>query len=440
MKKKLLIALGAVFALGIVMTMAAGSVPFLSGGLAAAQEAIDGEESEFVEVTQEPYAVIAEAAVVPVRHAALSLSASGIAAEVLVAEGETVEEGQLLLRLRDAHQQAAVAQAQAGLETALARLAGLQADPRAEEIATAQANLDAARAGLGRLEEVARPEDISAARASLTAASLALHRLFNGPDEHTRIAAEADLANAEAALRRAQAAYDQVASRSDISMLPQSLELEVATNGYAAAKARYDALFAEPDDDIVASAQAAVEQAQAHLDRLMNPATENELAEAEALVRQAQAQLDLVLAGIRKEEIAVAEALVAEAEAAVRQARASLADTELRAPFAGTIADCYVKAGEQVVAGVPVVELADLSVWQVKTSDLTELDIVRVQAGDEVSVTFDAIEELELAGKVVHIKPIGREQLGDITYAVTVQLDRQDARLRWNMTAVVTIP
>ena len=439
MKKKLLIAVGAVFALGIVMTMAAGSVPFLSGGLAAAQEAFGGEEAEFVEVVVEPYAVIAEAAVLPVRHAALSMSASGIVAEVLVAEGETVEEGQLLLRLQDVHQQAAVAQAEAGLASARAQLAGLQAGPRAQEIATAQANLDAATAGLGRLEEGARPEDISAARASLTAAALALQRLFGGPDEHTRIAAEADLANAEAALRRAQAAYDQVAGSSDISMLPQSLELQVASNSYAAAKARYDALFSEPDDDIVASARAAVEQAQANLDRLLNPATESELAEAEAMVRQAQAQLDLVLAGIRKEEIAVAEAQVAEAEAAVKQARAGLADTELRAPFAGTIADSYVKAGEQVVAGVPVVELADLRVWQVETSDLTELDIVRVQTGEDVSVTFDAIEELELTGKVVHIKPIGREQLGDITYVVTVELDQQDPRLRWNMTAVVTI-
>ena len=91
------------------------------------------------------------------------------------------------------------------------------------------------------------------------------------------------------------------------------------------------------------------------------------------------------------------------------------------------------------LAVVPAVELADLSAWQVETDDLTELDVVRVQEGDRVSVTFDAIDDLELPGKVVHIKPIGREKLGDITYVVTVRLAEQDARLRWNMTAVVTI-
>jgi multidrug efflux pump subunit AcrA (membrane-fusion protein) len=438
-KKKLLIAVGAVIALGIVLTVVAGSVPFLKNGMAVAQE-MDREDSpEPVSTSPEYYDVIAEAAVVPVRHAALSLSASGIAAEVLVEAGDVVEEGQVILLLRDTHQQAAVAQAEAGLASALAQLAALEAGPRAQEIATAQASLDAAGARLGRLEEGARAEDIAATKASLIAAEASLQRLFQGPDDHTRIAAEADLANAEAALRRAQAAYDQVAAREDVSMLPQSLELQQASNAYAAAKARYDALFADPDTDIVANARAAVMQAQASLERLLEPATESELAEAEAMVRQAQAQLDLMLAGVREEQIAAAEALVAEAEAAVQQARASLADTELRVPFAGTVADSYVKAGEQVVAGVPVVELADLSALQVETDDLTELDVVRVQEGDEALVTFDAIDGLEVPGTVMRIEPIGREKLGDITYTVVIRLDQQDARLRWNMTAVVTI-
>jgi len=132
--------------------------------------------------------------------------------------------------------------------------------------------------------------------------------------------------------------------------------------------------------------------------------------------------------------------MVAEAEAAVQQAQTSLADTELRAPFSGIVADNLVKVGEQVVAGMPVVELADLAALQVETDDLTELDVVRVQEGDRVLVTFDALQGLELTGRVVRIEPIGREKLGDITYTVVVGLDEQDARLRWNMTAVVTIP
>ncbi len=440
MMKKLLTALGVVVALVIVLAVVAGSVPFLKSDMAVAQEQ-DGEGApESIAPVPEPYKVIAEAAVVPERHAALSLLASGTVGTVLVGEGDVVEEGQLILRLRDAHQRAALAQAEAALARARAQLAALEAGPRIQEIAVAQSSLDAARARLGRLEESARSEDLASARASLAAAEATLEGLFDGPDRHLRIAAEADLANAEAVVHQAQAAYDQVASRADVAMLPQSLALQQATNNYIAAKARYELLLADPDAEVVASARAAVMQAQAHLAKVLTPATDSELAEASAFVQQAQAQLELVLAGVRQEEIVIAEAVVAEAEAAVQQARIALADTELRAPFTGTIADCSVKAGEQVVAGVPIVELADFSGLQVETDDLTELDVVRVQEGDEVLVTFDALDGIEVTGTVVSIESIGREKLGDITYTVVVRLDKQDSRLRWNMTAVVTIP
>jgi HlyD family secretion protein len=444
MKKYLLIAVGVLVSLGIVLALVFSALPFLTGNGAAVHamnERSEGDGKSSVDdvAVQVGYSVVSEAIVVPVRQATLSMPASGIVAEVVVEEGYAVEAGQVILRLQNSHQQAAVAQAEAALAGARARLAALEAGSRSEEIASAQAGLEVVQARLARLQEGARPEDVAAAEASLKAAQASLQRLYDGPDKHTRIAAEAGLANAEAALHRAQAAYDQVAGRSDVDMLPQSLELQRATNDYEAAKAGYDALFAVPDDDLVAGAQARVKQAQANLDRLLEPATENEIAEVEAMVRQAQAQLDLMRAGVRAEEIAAAKANVSEAVAGLQQVQASLADTELHAPFAGTLAELYVKEGEQAVAGQPVVELADLTAWQVETDDLTELDIVGVGEGDGVTVTFDAIEGLELAGAVERVKPIGLEKLGDITYTVVVRLEEQDPRLRWNMTAVVTI-
>ena len=52
---------------------------------------------------------------------------------------------------------------------------------------------------------------------------------------------------------------------------------------------------------------------------------------------------------------------------------------------------------------------------------------------------IDALPETELSGRVVHIKPIGENKLGDITYTAQIELDEQDERLRWNMTAQTTI-
>jgi HlyD family secretion protein len=86
-----------------------------------------------------------------------------------------------------------------------------------------------------------------------------------------------------------------------------------------------------------------------------------------------------------------------------------------------------------------VVAIADLSAWRVETTDLTELHVARIRPGDPVTVAFDGIPGLTLAGRVKAVEGLGITRQGDITYKVVVTLDRQDPRLRWNMTAAVAI-
>jgi HlyD family secretion protein len=439
MKKRMLMIAGILLIALLAVTAVSARALLLGDDPVAEAGQVDPDSLTAVKASTSSRAVVADATLVPLEHAALSMAANGLVAEVLVQEGEQVTAGQVILRLRDEQQRAALAQAEASVASAQAQLSGLLAGARAPEIAAAQATLDGAQAALARLQETPRTEDVAAARAAVAAADAVLERLYKGPDENARIAADAELSNAEAVLASAQAAYDLVAGEPNIAMLPQSVALQQATNNYHAAKARYDALFAPPEVDRVAQARAQLKQAEANLSRLLRPATAAEIAAAEAGVRQAQAQLDLLEAGAREQEIAAAAATVDQAEAARQLALASLADTELRAPFAGTLASLNVRVGEQVAAGMPIAELADLSAWQIETDDLTELDVVRVQEGQTVTLTFDAIPGLELAGTVIGIQPIGREKLGDITYKVVVHPAQADPRLRWNMTAVVTM-
>jgi len=64
---------------------------------------------------------------------------------------------------------------------------------------------------------------------------------------------------------------------------------------------------------------------------------------------------------------------------------------------------------------------------------------VRVRAGDSVKLTFDALPDLTLVGKVLRIKGYGENRQGDIVYKVVVQPDTAAAQLRWNMTSTVSI-
>ena len=382
--------------------------------------------------------VTVDARVVPTQHAELSLPVSGIAAEVLVAEGDLVQTGQVLVRLNATQQAAAVAQAEAQVARAEARLAELQAGARDQEMASAQAALDAAEARLARVQNGALPQEVTAARAALAEAQAALQKVLEGASDQQLIAAETDLANAEAVRRQAQAAYDRVAGNPDIGARPESAQLEQATNAVTAAQARLTDLKRGASAADIAAARARVQRAQAQLDLLAatNPA---DIAEAEAAVRQSQAQLDLLETGVRAETIAVAEADLQAAQAALALAQAALADTELRAPFAGVIASLNAGIGEQITAGAPAATLGDLTRWQIETEDLTEFDAVNVKPGDAVTITFDALPGLEKDGVVKLVRPIGENNRGDIVYTLVIEPSEHDARLLWNMTAVVTL-
>ncbi len=403
-------------------------------------EAAPGAEGGAPEVQADAPApsVVADARLVPVQRADLSLAVGGIVAEVLVQEGDTVSAGQLLVRLNANQQQVAVSRAQADFQRAQARLQELIAPPRTEQVAQAEAALAAAQARYDRLAGASLPGQIAVAEAGLNASQASLAKVLEGAGDQQLIAARADLANAQAVLRQAQSAYNLVKWRNDLGATPQSAALQQATNNFEAAQARLADLEAGASQADIAGASAQVRQAQAQLQTLRNgmPA---DMAAAEADVAAQQAQLDLLLAGPRAESIAVAEADVASAVAALQQALVALGETELRAPFAGTVAAMNIETGEQAAPSTPLVQLADLATWEIETEDLTELDIVGVTPGTTVELTFDAIPDLTMSGTVKRVRPIGEDNRGDIVYTVVIDPAQQDERFLWNMTTVVTL-
>jgi multidrug efflux pump subunit AcrA (membrane-fusion protein) len=117
--------------------------------------------------------------------------------------------------------------------------------------------------------------------------------------------------------------------------------------------------------------------------------------------------------------------------------RASLADAELSAPFSGTVANLDIKVGETASAGTTVATIADFSKWIIKTTDLTEIDVVNIKQGQNVTITLDALPDVNLKGTVDAIGGTYSEKQGDIVYEVTVVLNDANPNLRWGMTAEV---
>ena len=90
-----------------------------------------------------------------------------------------------------------------------------------------------------------------------------------------------------------------------------------------------------------------------------------------------------------------------------------------------------------VSPGQVAVSVADFSGWIVKTTDLTELDVVKLSEGQAVSVMLDAIPDVTLSGAVKTIGQNYTEKQGDVVYEVTVELIEALPNTRWGMTSVV---
>jgi multidrug resistance efflux pump len=100
---------------------------------------------------------------------------------------------------------------------------------------------------------------------------------------------------------------------------------------------------------------------------------------------------------------------------ALASAELALARTRLYAPAAGTVTQVTVDAGEMASPGQMVAVLATLDELQVRTTDLTELDVVHIELGQAAVVTVDALPGVEFAG---HVSEIGLESViyrGDVT-------------------------
>ena len=158
---------------------------------------------------------------------------------------------------------------------------------------------------------------------------------------------------------------------------------------------------------------------------------ENDLALKKAELDDAQRAYDRLKAGADVEQLAVLEARLEAAQAGV-------AAFSVIAPFDGVVADLNAKLGGSINAGEPAVTVADFSQWLVQTTDLTEIDVVNLAAGQLVTVTLDAIPEAELTGEILSIGQTFAENQGDVVYEVTILLTEAHPNMRWGMTAAVT--
>jgi multidrug resistance efflux pump len=157
---------------------------------------------------------------------------------------------------------------------------------------------------------------------------------------------------------------------------------------------------------------------------------QNDLALKKAKLDEAQRTYDRLKDGVDTEQLALLEARL-------NSAKAGVASLLVLAPFDGTVANLNAKVGESVSQSSIAATVSDFSNWFVKTTDLTELEVVNIQEGQPVTVVLDAIPDVTLNGEVQSISKTFTEKQGDVVYEVNIKLTDLHPSILWGMTAVV---
>ncbi|MCA9364817.1 MAG: efflux RND transporter periplasmic adaptor subunit [Candidatus Moranbacteria bacterium] len=116
---------------------------------------------------------------------------------------------------------------------------------------------------------------------------------------------------------------------------------------------------------------------------------------------------------------------------ALTQAQEKLGDYQIRAPFDGIITDLAISSGDSVTrTDVLASVITDENIVVVT---LNEVDALGVTEGNPVTLTFDALEGVEVTGKVSRVDTIGVADQGVVGYGVEISIDESETKLRPGM-------
>jgi len=220
-------------------------------------------------------------------------------------------------------------------------------------------------------------------------------------------------------------------------------------------------------DRVVQDARAAVKRAQSDLAQARASLTVSEAeannARATNDVSQRGAAMGLVAADserttknaanvaganveLRKAQVSGAQAALEAARLAVDEAERRRTDTDIHAPFAGTVLSVGVERGlivasamTNVSGGSAMATLADLSDLRV-VGAIDEAQIGRVAVGQKVAIRVDAYPDRTFEGKVFRVSPLGVTTSNVVTFDVEIVVtDAHAELLRSGMSADLEI-
>ena len=415
----------------------------------------------------------------PLLDVEVKSNVEGEVIELLVDDGDTVNEGDVLVRLDPKLYEEEEKQAQADVKAALAqqmqselnielKKERLNSDKTQREAAVriAQANLETTKAeSLTRISSA--ETDIQSTKNQLEQDNIALEQAKISLEQ-----AKLSLAEYETSLNSSKVSLDSAKSELDrnTSLYEQELVskqvLEDAETRHANANTQHENAKkrVESQKQTIVSQQRTIQarktgiktreaQLQYQELNLEHLKKTRQKAEEEGQIRldNAKTQLQELLLTIDNEKLLTeqskvsADANLLRRESSLKNREERLEWTTITAPMSGTVTQLAIEQGEIVTSGrsafsqsPPIMTIADLSKMVVKTF-INEVDMERLELDQGAVIKIDAFQTQKYDGRVYEISPSGQQQDNIISFEVMIEVLDSSGRIKPGMSADVDI-
>ncbi|HTP57014.1 MAG TPA: efflux RND transporter periplasmic adaptor subunit, partial [Candidatus Paceibacterota bacterium] len=396
----------------------------------------------------------------------LSFPAGGHIVAAPAKVGDTVVVGQLLAAVDTSQLNAQLANAQATRDSQQAKLDGLVAGARPEDIAVAQSQLDKAQQDLDN--ELSSVRDVLATAYADTVDAVRTQTLslfvsnatdvyppgFNlsftcssGACQQATTQLIAARVDADVALDTWKSELDGFAAGSvpDTSSAETALDdargyIQTAHDLMASLSTMVTGGNVSATADQLATYRAGIDTGTTEVNTALSAVNSQRqtIASQEIVVEQYTSALALKKAGSSPQDIASQRAVVAASQAQVDQIKAQIAQSSIRSPIAGVVTRQDAKVGQSATANVALVSVISTGQLEID-ANVPEVDIGRVMTGDHVDFTVDALPGESFTASVSFVDPAQTVIEGVVDYQVKMMLSQPDPRLKSGLTANLDI-
>lgn len=165
--------------------------------------------------------------------------------------------------------------------------------------------------------------------------------------------------------------------------------------------------------------------------------TKDAIINADRTIAERQASFTKTTSGPDDLDLATQRLTVQQRQNSLIDAQIALSNYTIRAPFDGMITKVTVKKYDTAGSGSAIATL--ITNQQIAQITLNEVDAAKVKAGQKVTLSFDAIDDLNITGQVAEVDSIGTVSQGVVSYTVKITFDTQDERVKPGMTVSASI-